>query len=274
MKMAADSWGQTDSAWSNPFQQTRQSSGRTSRSRDSLDSLLKTWRMISSTMGKPENLQANLAGLEELPQVMMKLACISLDGVNRLQESMYSKVNMTSGRTVFNFDTLDERFFEEWKTLYETEIRKYFNIPQLGLMRFQQEKFNQAADKFQVLQTTMAEFTFILSKPFEASMKTLQDQLVEQSENNKLSGDAREIYNRWIGILEADFTKLMKSPEYVKSLGRVLSAQAAYSRTKDDIIQDLAANMPFAGRREMDDLYKELYRLRKRVRDLEKEKGK
>ncbi len=186
MKMASDSWGPSQNIWTTTFSAEDKGSKRTSRSQDSLDSLLKTWRVVSSTMGTPENLQANLAGISELPSVMMQLAKISMEGMNRFQERVLNKVSQTSGSSKsFNLDSLDERFFDEWKTLYETEIRKYFNIPQLGLMRFHQEKFNQTADKHLVLLSAMAEFLFVLSKPFEESLKTLQDQLVEQSENNE-----------------------------------------------------------------------------------------
>lgn len=275
MKMASDSWGQSQNIWSTPFTAEKEGPKQSSRSQDSLDSLLKTWRMVSSTMSSTENLQANLAGISELPSIMLKLAKISMDGVGRFQERVADKVNQSPGKNrSFNLDGMDERFFDDWKTLYETEIRKYFNIPQLGLMRFHQEKFNQTADKFQVLQTAMAEFIFVLSGPFEASLKKLQDEIVEQSENSEWSGDTKETYNRWIALLEADFAGLMKSPKYLKALERVLSAQASFSSARDDVIQDMASNLPFAGRNEMDELYKELYRLRKRVKELEKERKK
>ncbi len=54
----------------------------------------------------------------------------------------------------------------------------------------------------------------------------------------------------------------------------VISAQASFSSARDEVIQDMASNLPFAGRNEMDELYKELYQLRKRVRELEKNKQK
>jgi poly[(R)-3-hydroxyalkanoate] polymerase subunit PhaE len=274
MKMAGDSFGQSSQAWPNPFSGKTGESGaekKPSRSQDSLDALLKTWRMVSSTMGSPENLQANLAGVSELPAIMMQLARISVDGVTRLQERTMNKVNRSSGSSgAFNPDSLDERFFEEWKTLYETEIRKYFNIPQLGLMRFHQEKLNQTADKYQVLQTAMAEFMFMLSKPFESSFKTLQDRLLEQSEKNEWPGDTKELYNKWIPILESEFAHLMRTPEYLSALERLLAAQSAFKSVKDEVIQDMTSSLPFVGRSEMDELYKELYQLRKRVKELEK----
>lgn len=262
MKLASDAWGQTSQDWK-----------KTSRSQESLDSLLKTWRMMSSTVSQPESIQASLTGVGEIPAAMMRLAQVSLEGVTRMQQRAMDKMSQTTRSSPsFDFDGLDERFFDEWKTLYEQEIRKYFNIPQLGLTRFYQEKVNRAADRFQVLQTALAEFVYVLSKPFEASLKKLQDDLLEQSENQEWSVDTKEAYNRWIGILETEFMHLMKSPEYLKALQQILLAQSSFSAARDEIIQDLAGNLPFAGRKEMDELYKELYQLRKRVRELETQK--
>jgi len=270
MKMASNSWEPSHSPWSSPGGKPEKGSKRAGRSQDSLESLLKSWRMVSSTMGKPENIQANLAGIGELPSILMQLARISMEGINRLQEKMLEKAGRAPSSAPFSLEGLDERFFDDWKTLYETEIRKFFQVPQLGLMRFYQEKINSTLDKHQMMQTAMAEFIFVLSRPFEDSLKILQDQLVEQSENNEWPGDGKETYDRWIAILEAEFARLMKSPEYLKVLGRVLSAQASYSRARDEVIQDMASSLPFAGRAEMDELYRELHRLRKRVRELEK----
>jgi len=273
MKMTDDSWGDV-SKFITPLSGAKKSptnGKKTSRSQDSLESILKTWRMVSSVMQSPDNLFANLAGIGELPGVLMKLAQTSVEGISRFQNRMQDKISQAADhRGIFDFDSFDEGFFDDWKQLYETEIRKYLNIPQLGLTRFYQEKFAQVVDKHQLLQSALGEFIFILFKPIEESMKTLQDQLAEQSEGPGISGDAKETYQQWISILEADYALLLKSPEYLRVLGKVLNAMTDFSQVKDEIIQDMASGLPFPGRKEMDELYKELYRLRKRVRELEK----
>ncbi|MBU2645623.1 hypothetical protein KKI24_13020 [bacterium] len=262
MKMTTDTWGE--------MSKTAGSNQRPSRSQDSLDSILKTWRMVSSAISSQDNLNAQLAGIGELPNVLLKLAQASVEGVSRFQERARERLDRAADHHgLFNPDSFDDSFFDDWKQLYETEIRKYLNIPQLGLTRFYQEKMNQVVDKHQLLQTALGEFIFILFKPIEESMKTLQDQLAEQPEGG-LTGNTKEIYQKWIGILENNYARQLRSPEYLKVQGKVLVAMTDFSTIKDEILQDMASSLPFPGRKEMDELYKELYRLRKRVRELEK----
>jgi polyhydroxyalkanoate synthase subunit PhaE len=273
MKMSSDSWGDMNKM-STPFSGTERKAGgkqRSSRSQNSLDSILKTWRMVSSAMNQPDSLNANLSGIGELPSVLMKLAQNSVEGISRFQAQVQDKMNRAADhKGLFDFDNFDESFFHDWKQLYEQEIRKYLNIPQLGLTRFYQEKLAQAVDKHQLLQSALGEFMFILFKPIEESMKTLQDQLADQSEPAEWAGNAKETYQQWIGILETDYNQVLKSPEYLNVLGKLIKAMTDFSNVKDEIVQDLASSLPFPGRKEMDELYKEMYRLRKRVKELEK----
>ncbi|NQU63982.1 MAG: hypothetical protein HQ517_06825 [SAR324 cluster bacterium] len=272
MKMTTKPWGDLDKMFTTSSKAEKKAGGKqSSHSQDSLESILKTWRMLSSTMNSPDNLSANLDGIGELPNVLLKLAQTNIDGITRFQNRVQDSMNQAADhKGLFNLDALDEGFFDDWKQLYEKEIRKYLHIPQLGLTRFYQEKINQAVDKHQLLQSVMSEFLYILFKPMKESMKTLQDQLAEESEAEGLNSNAKETYQKWIAILESNYARLLRSPEYLQLQGKVLNATTDFSEIKDEIIQDMASGLPFPGRKEMDELYKELYRLRKRVRELEK----
>ena len=45
---------------------------------------------------------------------------------------------------------------------------------------------------------------------------------------------------------------------------------AEFKAKRDEIIQDFLSDLPIPSDKEMNELYKEIYRLKKRVRDLEK----
>ena len=272
-KMTNDSWGDMGKTFT-AFSQPKDEAGggqHTSRSQDTVESILKTWRMVSSAMNSPESLNANLSGMGDLPGILVKLAQISVDGITRFQNKAWDNLNRVADhRKLFDFDGFDAGFFDDWKAMYEQEIRKYLQIPQLGLTRFYQERFSLAVDKHQLLQSTLGEFIYVLFKPIENSMKALQDLMVEPQEGTDIPTSTKEAYQRWIVILEADYAQLLKSPEYLKVLNKLLKAMTDFSTIKDEIVQDMASSLPFPGRKEMDELYKEMYRLRKRVRELEK----
>ncbi len=275
MKMATDSFQTTGGLWTDKTASKSETSKKrpekTGKTQASLDSILKTWRIFSSTMGNPDTLQAGMSGISELPSVMMKMAQSSMTGFTRIQEQLEKRIKKTgesSGK--FSFEQPDESFFANWKSIYEKEFQQYFNLPQLGLTRFHQEKANRAMDKFNLLQSTMGEFMTILFQPVERSFRTLQNSIEELSKQGELSSDVKTYYQMWIQILETEYGKLFISPEYLLSLGKTLSSLSEFSAAKEEVLQDLISTLPIPSQGEMDELYKELYTLRKRVRNLEK----
>jgi len=275
MKMTSDSLQTMGGLWqgdtSSKTQSTRKKSDKSSKTQASLDSIFKTWRIISSTMNQPDTLKNSMSGISELPAVMMKMAQTSMGGFAKFQNQMEQKIKKTGkGPGEFGFEQFDESFFSNWKSLYEKEFQQYFNLPQLGLTRFHQEKANLAMDKFYLLQSTMGEFITILFQPVEKSFHVLQDKIEKLSEQGELSSDAKTYYQLWIQILEGEYAKLFISPKYLVSLGKTISALSEFTAAKEAVLKDLISTLPIPSQGEMDELYKELYRLRKRVKNLEK----
>jgi len=279
MKMATGSFEQAEKMWKKsepPVEEKKaepeeKRKPEKNRSQESLESILKTWRMVSSTLSNSDLLKSNVSGLGALPESMFKAAQTGLEGITRFQSQLLNKTKKSSDKSSrYNFQSMDEGFFSSWKDLYEKEFRKYLNIPQLGLNRFHQEKITDAMDKYNLLQTTLGEFSFVLFKPFERSMKKMQDNFMELSEKGEFTGDSKELYQSWIRTLEGDFMELYKSPEYLVSLGKTISALSKFNSAKKEVLQDLMSELPIPNQNEMDSLYKELYQLRKRISELEK----
>ena len=174
----------------------------------------------------------------------------------------------------YSFDNIDQEALRVWSEIYKNEIRQYFNVPQLGLSRFYQERVNQALDKFNIFSSALAEFLQLLSLPFEKSFRVLQEKIEDLTRTGSLPEDSRGYYQMWVKILEGHFMTLFQSPEYNKSLGETMTALEDYISARNRILQDMLQSMPVPTRKEMDDLYKEIYLLKKKVRDLEKANGK
>ena len=65
---------------------------------------------------------------------------------------------------------------------------------------------------------------------------------------------------------------LFKSPDYVKAMGKTLDALEDFVAARNAVAQDLLKTMAVPTQDELDELYKELYQLKKRIKILEKEK--
>ena len=63
---------------------------------------------------------------------------------------------------------------------------------------------------------------------------------------------------------------LFQSPEYVKTLGKTLDTMSEFSAAKNAVMEDILNILPISTQKDMDDLYKEIYLLKKRIKTLEK----
>jgi len=124
-----------------------------------------------------------------------------------------------------------------------------------------------------MLQGSLFEFLSFLFLPIEQSMKIMQDRLAELSDSGKLPEASKEYYRIWIRILEGHYEKLFKSSEYVETLTRTIDALNEFIIARSHILQDALKMYPVPSQKEMDELYKEIYLLKKRIKNLEKKQS-
>ena len=275
MKTAGDVWGSMFRAWSDAVATIRPSEaspgGATGHTQASLDAALKTWQTLSSTLARPGTLDSVFKGSGTMPDILMQLAQSSLAGFLEFQQKWFERAGRIGKSTeAYSFEDLDENAFRAWKEIYEKEFRQFFNIPQLGLTRFYQEKINQTLDKFNLFQTAIGEFIRLLYLPVTKSFSVIQEKLVELSEAGELPEDSKVYYQMWIKILEGHYMTLFQSTEYIETMGKTLDAMSEFSVAKNDLLEDMLNMLPIPKQKDMDDLYKEIYVLKKRIKTLEK----
>jgi hypothetical protein len=204
---------------------------------------------------------------------LLKLAQSSMGSLIELHQKMIQRLGRV-GQTVeaYQFQDMDENLFRVWTDIYTKELQQFFRIPQIGLMRTYQEKANQAVDKYNLFQSTLSEFLNLLGLPFNRSMQVMQQKLGEMAESGELTDDTKVYYNMWVKVLEGHFMTLFQTPEYVETLTRTVNALSDYSAARDAAFEDMLSVLPVAKKTEMDDMAKELFELKKRLRRLEKAK--
>jgi class III poly(R)-hydroxyalkanoic acid synthase PhaE subunit len=239
--------------------------------RSSMDAAMQTWQILSSTFSRPETLESVFKGVGTFPDILVKVAQTSLSGFLEFHNKWFERLGRIGSSTeAYTFEDLDENAFRAWSDIYEKEFRQFFNIPQLGLTRFHQEKFNQALDKYNLFQAALGEFSRLLYLPISKSYSVMQEKMSEMAEAGELSEDSKAYYQMWIKILEGHYMTLFQSPDYVKTLGDVLNTMSDFSVVKNELMQDLLSTLPVSTQKDTDDLYKEIYVLKKRIKTLEK----
>lgn len=247
---------------------TGRSQGRT---HESLESVLKTWQTISAVANDPGAMEvfSNLG--HAVPNVLLKIVQSSWQAAFELQQQWIEKTGRIGQKTqAYSFENLEEETFKVWTDIYEKEFKQYFNMPQLGLTRVYQEKFSQSLDKINRFQATLNEFLFVFYLPMEKSFRVLQDEVSRMAQEGKLAEDANTYYKMWIKILEGHYMTLYKSPEYNEIMRKTLDDLAEVLSARESITQDLLKFMSVPNQSDLDELYKEIYLLKKKIRKLEK----
>lgn len=248
-----------------------QKDGKRPRMQESWDTAQKTWQAFSQLMSNPETMETLSKGTGMLPEIFFKIAQTGLNNFVNIQKQWLEHYGKLQESTkTYNYEDLKEDSFKAWSQLYEQEFIKFFKIPQLGLTRFYQEKMIRLMDKFNIYQATVAEFSRLLSIPMEKSFQVLQEKLTELADEGQLPEDSKAYYQMWIKILEGHYMTLLQSPEYTRALNKTLNAISEFSEAKKEVLQDFLNMLPVPTHKEMDELYKEIYLLKKRIKDLEK----
>lgn len=281
LKTATEFWGSMARTWANvpdtsaaSDTATPSGKGAGGRAQESLQGALKTWLALSSIMSDPETLEARLKGIHGLPEILSRLVQTGWDGFFQLQQQWLQGAERIGKTTeAYTFENLDQNAFTLWNELYEKEFRRFLHLPQLGLTRFYQERVSRAVDEFNIFQAKVAEFLQIFFLPMEKSYKVMQEKLTEMAEAGELPEDSKAYYQMWIKILEGHYMTLFKSPEYANTMSRTLNALENFKITREKVMEDFLGMFPVPTQKDMDELYKEIYLLKKKVKTLEKEKA-
>lgn len=253
---------------SNP-PQTGKHTGR--KNQDAFAAALKNCQSMVLAMSTPESMIASLKGGGAMPEMMLKLSQTSMDSVMEWHQGILKQFSrLGTSVEAYQFQDIDENPCRLWTDTYEKEFHQFFQLPQLGLMRQYQERANQAADKYHLFQSKLSEFQHLLSMPFTRAAQVMPEKLRGMMENGELPDDPKDYYNMWVKVLEGHFMTLMQTPEYVETLAGTLNSLADFSAARDAVIEDVLSLFPVAKKTDLDDMARELYELKKRVKKLEK----
>ena len=273
IKSAADFWGSTLQNWSKfSTAGDGSSTGERSRTQESFETVFNSWQTLSSVAGDPGAMEAFSNLGRSMPELLSKMVQASWRSYFYLQQQWLEKAGrIGESSRAFDFDNLDKEVFKAWTEIYEKEFQQFFHVPQLGLTRFYQEKINETLDKHNRFQSQQAEFMHLIYLPIEKTFKVLQQQLSDLAREGKLPENSNDYYKLFIKILEGHYMSLFKSAEYVSTMTKTLGALEDFIAARDSINQDLFKSMSIPTQNELDEIYKELYQLKKKVKRLEKE---
>lgn len=238
------------------------------RFEEGIQTSMKMWQAITKSMTSPAALATFQSATQTTPEMVLSFTRTCLNSFMTFQTEMLNWFTKT-GKSVtpHDFQQLDKELLHRWTNTYQKEFSQYLNIPQIGLGRFYQEKALQAIDKSNMCQAAVSEFLHVLYLPIEKSLKIMQQKISDMTDKGELEDDPKVYYRLWIQVLEGCYMELFKQPEFPDALRKTIEAFSKFYNARQAVINDVLRSFSVPTQDDLDELYKEIHALKKRLRN-------
>jgi hypothetical protein len=227
---------------------------------------LNLWQAFFSLMSEPGTVTAVFDGIKAPTEIILKMAQAGWSGYFYLHQQWLEGLNPEAYQDEpYGFENLDQEIFKVCTEIYEKDFRELLNMPQMT--HLSQGGLNRAMDKFGQFQAAMAEFVYLLFLPLKKSLRDMRGVL---EEGGRPLEDFKDYYRKWLRVLEGHYMTLFQSPECTRTMSHTLNALEDFNQAKQELVSEALAALPIPSQREMDELYREIYLLKKAVKSLSK----
>ncbi len=209
---------------------------------DQVKKLLESWTHSSQGFMQPW-MEASARGYRDLPQIMEGHPAAFM----KIYHTMFSAFDSTVGRV--------------------------FHIPAVGKDREKVELLLRSLDVLSAYLAKNTEFEHTMYITGLAACEKMIAAVAEKVSAGEEFKDFGEFFNLWITVNEKAYSSLFQTEDYAKMQGELLEASLDVRKHSFKLMELHLYDLPIALRSEMDDLYKTVYELKKKVKGLEKQLG-
>ena len=163
--------------------------------------------------------------------------------------------------------------FKEMFKVMSGELDQFFSIPSLGLSRNYQGKMVEFVETGNKFVLTLGEYMFLMFTPLEQAMKMVQATVTELTDEQRIELTPETVYDTWLKELEQGYFSLYRSEEYLALLKRLVAAMGEFNLARQNYMSDCLKFMGIPSENDLDDLYRDLYSVKKKLASLEKSVG-
>ena len=161
------------------------------------------------------------------------------------------------------------KIFQNAYSAFDGTFGKAFKMPTVGKDREKNELLLSCFDRYSAYHKNYVEFQHITYKTSNEASKRLFEKISTKIKNGEKIETYGEFFKLWMEENEKTFNELFKTEEFSKIQSGVLDTSLATKRQFQKLIELQLEDYPIALRSEVDDAYKMIHDLKKRVRLLE-----
>jgi hypothetical protein len=142
-----------------------------------------------------------------------------------------------------------------------------FKTPAVGPAREKIEKTMQGMPCYANYYTSWMETNNSFQNVFMEAMRKTQEKVVAKSPSNY-----QDFYEIWLGTYSDTFKEFMKSEQFADDMGKFMSNMMDVEQYNKEMLEsNILKPMNLPTKSEIEEIYKELYLLKKKVKDLTKQ---
>jgi len=190
-----------------------------------------------------------------------------------------NKTMFDSFKSSFNANIPDSNmFFNQAFSNYNSMYNNLTNAlaPMMKLMpegeaKQNMDAMNEMSKEFNVFNIKNTQMQYMMYATGLKAMEELSGNIYNKVRNGEDVSNFMNVYNEWLHINDKNFVTLFETEEYSKMQADLSSFGNKLKMNIDKMMEKSLAKLPLINRTEMDDLYKTIYELKKRINVLEKQ---
>jgi len=160
-------------------------------------------------------------------------------------------------------------FFELWLKAYEATYGKLIDVPAVGPTRERAEKVRKTVDTTVNLYAAWMQSVANFQSVFAEATRRTRQQTIEQATEGSPPVSSKDYYELWMETFSDTFKEFLKSPAFASDLGHLTSLSVDYQKCNQEMLEtNVMKPLAIPTKTEIEEINKEVYQLKKTVRDL------
>jgi hypothetical protein len=261
------------------------------------DMYMKMYSMFSPIMSAIQNktftpdMMKNLVNPEAYKEMMDKMFNFAPNQLKEMYEknmALFSgnmKKAMESGKTMFDsmkensmFDMSGETFFTNMLSQYQSvneglknTMSPFMKMMTPGADRNQLVSFADISDKLALYSIKNSQMQYMNYTVGNKALEAFGEKIYSNMQEGVEYKDFMALYNEWLSINDKVYVELFSTEEYSKLQAELSTISLTLKKEMSGQLEKMLVNVPVVPRSEMDELYKTVYELKKKVSSLEKQ---
>jgi len=165
-----------------------------------------------------------------------------------------------------------QEYYDWWLSIYKATMGRLIEMPAVGPAREKSEKTMKGLSTFINLYAAGMDINSNLQRVFTEAMRRVQEKTANDMEGEISPGKYKEFYNIWMETYSETFKEFSKSDHFVSDLGKLNSYLIDFQQYNREMLEEnYLKPMNLPTKKEIDEINKELYSLKKTVKELVRE---